>query len=510
MKEKTVERLFLRRCSVIAGSNIRVRFAPSPTGSLHIGGARTALFNFLFARANGGRFILRLEDTDFERRIEGAEEGIFEALKWLGLDWDEGPDTGGGYGPYRQSERLELYRREAERLLSAGLAYPCYCAPQELAAEREEARKAGRAPRYSGRCRGLSSQARAAKEAEGIRPAVRLRVPQTGQTVVEDLIRGTVVFENATLDDLIIMKSNGVPTYNFACVVDDATMGITHVIRAEEHLSNTPKQILVFQALGYPLPAFAHVPMILAPDRAKLSKRHGATGVEEFRNQGYLPEALFNYLALLGWSPGDERELLSRDEIVREFSLNAVSKHAAIYDVQKLTWLNSRYINTVPQERLIEAALPFFRAAGLVGEVLSPAEKEYLADVLETVRSRARTLVELAEMATYFFRDDFTYDPKGVQKFFRSPGVPELLRRGGEALAGVEPFGVAETEAAYRKLIETLGISGGALIHPTRLALTGRTVGPGLFDVIALLGKKRCLERLRRAADWIEQKMAEK
>ncbi|MEW6574224.1 MAG: glutamate--tRNA ligase [Bacillota bacterium] len=481
-----------------------MRFAPSPTGSLHIGGARTALFNYLFARANRGRFILRLEDTDFERRIEGAEEGIIASLRWLGLDWDEGPDTGGEYGPYRQSERLETYRRESERLLSAGLAYPCYCTPEELAAEREEARKAGRAPRYSGRCCGLTPEARAAKEAAGLRHAVRLRVPQTGQTVVEDLIRGTVVFENATLDDFIIMKSNGVPTYNFACVVDDAMMAITHVIRAEEHLSNTPKQILVFQALGYHLPSFAHVPMILAPDRAKLSKRHGATGVEEFRGQGYLPEALFNYLALLGWSPGDERELLSSDEIVREFSLDAVSKHAAIYDVQKLTWLNSQYINTVPLERLFEAALPFFRDAGLLEEVPAAAEKEYVIRVLETVRSRARTLVELTDMAAYFFRDDFAYDPKGVQKIFRSPGVPDLLRRGSEALSGVEPFGVAETEAAYRKLIDFLGISGGALIHPTRLALTGRTVGPGLFDVIALLGKERCLERLRRAADWIE------
>lgn len=504
----TTKRMILyisRRCSLIVSSGIRVRFAPSPTGSLHIGGARTALFNFLFARAGGGKFILRLEDTDFERRIAGAEEGIIESLKWLGLEWDEGPDTGGEHGPYRQSERLEIYRRESERLLSAGLAYPCYCTPEELAAEREEARKAGRAPRYGGRCCGLTPEARAVKKAAGLRPAVRLKVPQTGQTAVEDLIRGTVVFENATLDDFIIMKSNGVPTYNFACVVDDATMGITHVIRAEEHLSNTPKQILVFQALGYPLPVFAHVPMILAPDRAKLSKRHGATGVEEFRNQGYLPEALFNYLALLGWSPGDEREMFSREEIVREFSLDAVSKHAAVYDVQKLTWLNSQYINTVPQERLAEAALPFFRAAGLIGEALSAAEKEYFLRVLAAVRSRARTLVELVDMAAYFFRDDLTYDPKGVQKVFKPPGVPELLRQGGEALSRVQPFGVTETEAAYRKLIESLGISGGALIHPTRLALTGRTVGPGLFDVISLLGKDRCVKRLRRAAEWIEE-----
>lgn len=486
-------------------SGIRVRFAPSPTGSLHIGGARTALFNYLFARAGGGRLVLRLEDTDFERHIPGAEEGIIQSLRWLGLDWDEGPDVGGPYGPYRQSERLDIYRREAERLLTAGLAYQCYCTPEELAAEREEARKAGRAPRYNGRCRELTEAERAVKAAAGLKVALRLKVPATGQTVVEDLIHGPVVFENATLDDFIIMKSNGVPTYNFACVVDDATMGITHVIRAEEHLSNTPKQILIFRALGYALPVYAHVPMILAPDRAKLSKRHGATGVEEFRAQGYLPEALFNYLALLGWSPGDEREILSREEIIRDFSLTAVSKHAAIYDLQKLTWLNSQYMNALPLERLLELALPFFKAAELVGETLAPGEREYVLRVLETVRSRARTLVELADMACYFFRDDFTYDPKGVQKFFTAPGVPELLRAGKETLARVENFGLAETEAAYRELIAARGISGGTLIHPTRLALTGRTVGPGLFDIIALLGKDRCLARLERAAAWIEE-----
>ena len=486
-------------------SGVRVRFAPSPTGSLHIGGARTALFNYLFARANGGKFILRLEDTDFERRVESAEEGIIESLRWLGLDWDEGPDVGGPHGPYRQSERLSLYRQEAEKLLSSGEAYLCYCTPEELAAEREEARRAGRTPRYSGRCRDLGPAERVAKEASGkVKPAVRLKVPPKGHTVVEDLIRGTVVFDNAALDDFIIMKSNGVPTYNFACVVDDVTMGITHVIRAEEHLSNTPKQILVYQALEYPVPVFAHVPMILAPDRSKLSKRHGATGVEEFRSQGYLPEALFNYLVLLGWSPGDEQEILSRDEIIEKFSLAEVSKHAAIYDLKKLTWLNSQYINLVPLDRLVELALPFMRSAGLLGEALSAHQEDYLRRVLETIRSRARTLVELAEMATYFFRDDFDYDPKGVKKFFTLPGVAELLRKGKEALAGVEVFGTAETEAAYRRLIEAEGLSGGALIHPTRLALTGRMVGPGLFDVVALLGKERCLQRLERAAAWIE------
>jgi len=481
-----------------------VRFAPSPTGSLHIGGARTALFNWLFARRHGGRFILRLEDTDTERFVPEAARGILTTLHWLGLDWDEGPDKGGPYGPYRQSERLELYRREADRLVAQGLAYPCYCTPDELAAMREEARKAGRAPRYEGRCRNLTEAERRALEAEGRRPALRIRVPE-GTTVVRDLVRGEVVFDNhAVMDDFIIMKSNGIATYNFACVVDDAAMKISHVIRAEEHLSNTPKQMAVFAALGYPLPQYAHVPMILAPDRSKLSKRHGATAVEEFRDQGYLAEAIINYLALLGWSPGDDNEVMSREEILGRFSLDAVSKHAAIYDVKKLTWLNAQYLSALPLGEAVERARPFFRARGLIGDSLSGEDAAYLARVVDTVRSRVHTLDELAEASSYFFSDEFSYEEKGVRKYFMKPGVADILARGRQALAAVGSFDLESVEAAYRKVIEELGISGGVLIHPTRLALSGRTVGPGLFDIISVLGRERCLERLDRAIRYIE------
>ncbi|MGO0122910.1 glutamate--tRNA ligase [Desulfothermobacter acidiphilus] len=483
--------------------SVRVRFAPSPTGSLHIGGARTALFNFLFARSRGGQFVLRLEDTDFERHQVEAETNILNSLRWLGLEWDEGPDCGGPYGPYRQSQRLELYQREAKRLLEAGLAYPCYCTPEVLAAEREKMRREGKVPRYTGRCRELSPQERAEWESRGVKPALRLKVPAEGSIVVRDLIRGEVVFDCATLDDFVIMKSSGVPTYNFACVVDDAQMRISHVIRAEEHLSNTPKQILVYRALGYELPAFAHVPMILAPDRSKLSKRHGATGVEEFRTQGLVPEALLNYLALLGWSPGSEQEIFSKEDLIARFSLEAVSKHAAVYDVQKLFWFNSQYLNLLPLERLYELAIPFFRQAGL--DQVEKWGRDYVFQVLATVRSRARTLVELVDMSSYFFRDDFAYDPQGVAKFFLRPGVAELLREGKAVLASLPSFGEAEVEAAYRELIKRKGIKGGDLIHPTRLALTGRTVGPGLFEIMALLGRERCLERLERAAAWIER-----
>ncbi|MDI6907579.1 MAG: glutamate--tRNA ligase [Thermoanaerobacterales bacterium] len=485
-------------------TEVRVRFAPSPTGNLHIGGARTALFNWLFARHHGGRFILRLEDTDTERFIPEAAQGILTTLRWLGLDWDEGPDKGGPYGPYRQSERLELYRREAARLVEQGLAYPCYCTLDELAAMREEARKAGRAPRYEGRCCKLTEAERRALEAEGRRPVLRIRVPE-GTTVVRDLVRGEVSFDNhAVMDDFIIMKSNGIATYNFACVIDDAAMRISHVIRAEEHLSNTPKQMVVFAALGYPLPEYAHVPMILAPDRSKLSKRHGATAVEEFRDQGYLAEAIINYLALLGWSPGDENEVMSRAEILTRFSLDAVSKHAAIYDVKKLTWLNAQYLGALPLDEVVERARPFFQARGLIGDKPGAEEMTYLRRVIDAVRSRVHTLAELAEASSYFFSDEFDYEEKGVRKHFMKPGVADILARGRQALADVECFDLESAEAAYRKVIEDLGVSGGTLIHPTRLALSGRTVGPGLFDIISVLGRERCLARLDRAIRCIE------
>lgn len=483
---------------------VRVRFAPSPTGSLHIGGARTALFNWLFARKNNGAFILRLEDTDLERNLQEAEKGITDSLYWLGLNWDEGPDKGGPAGPYRQSERLAIYRQEADRLLAAGFAYSCYCPPAELARQREEARKRDVAPRYDGRCWEMGGKKRAELEKMGIRPAIRIRVPQEGVTLVKDLIRGEVAFENNTFDDFVIMKSNGVPTYNFACVVDDNLMQISHVIRAEEHLSNTPKQIILYKFLGYQTPLFAHVPMILAPDRAKLSKRHGATAVEEFRTDGYFPEALVNYLALLGWSPGDEREIMTLPEIINSFSLENVSKHAAIYDTKKLTWLNGQYLNKLPIERVTEDAIPFFQAREYLNEDLDPQTRAYVQEVVATVRSRVHTLVELGEAAAYFFRDGFPYDEKGVRKFFARPEVAGILARGKEVLAKTEPFDLPTIEKAYRALSEEMGISGGALIHPTRLAISGKTMGPGLFDLIVTLGKKKCLERLDRAINFIK------
>lgn len=485
-------------------NEIRVRFAPSPTGSLHIGGARTALFNWLYARGNGGRFIIRIDDTDLSRSTSESAREIISALRWLGLDWDEGPEVGGPYGPYFQSERLNLYNEAAQHLLERGLAYYCYCTPEELAARRQQALKEGRAPRYDGRCRELSREDRIRMEKEGRRPVVRLRIPDTGSTVVHDLIWGDVSFAHEVLDDFIIMKSNGIPTYNFATVVDDIGMKITHVLRAEEHLSNTPRQILVFQALEQSLPVFAHLPMILAPDRTKLSKRHGATSVEEFREQGYLPEALLNYLALLGWSPEGEVELLSLTELVSQFSLARVGKTAAIYDIKKLTWMNGHYLNEMDLERVVELAIPFLRRKKLVPEEISEELYQYIFKVVGAVRTRVKTLEEVAEASEYFFTDDFPYEEKGVRKYFQKPGVAELLEAAGRRLAQLDSFDLQSVEEAYRSLSAELGVGTGEIIHPTRLALSGRTMGPGLFDIMVILGREKTLQRLARAVAFIK------
>lgn len=470
--------------------SVRVRFAPSPTGNLHVGGARTALFNWLVARQTGGQFILRIDDTDQERSSKEFLESILSALKWLGLEWDE--------GPYFQSQRVELYRRDAERLLAEDKAYLCYCLPEELALQREAALKEGRPAVYDGRCRHLTLQDRERLAAEGRQPVVRLKVSQTGETVVRDLIRGEVVFSNEVLDDFIIVKSNGMPTYNFACVVDDALMGITHVIRAEEHLSNTPRQLALYRALGYAEPYFAHVPMILAPDRSKLSKRHGATSVEEYRDQGYLPQALLNYLALLGWSPGTEEEIIPLEELVKRFSLERVSLNPAIYDQGKLTWVNGHYLWTLDLDQVVNMAMPFFQQRGFVSQDPTAEEIDYLQQVVGLVRDRVKTLVEVVEAAAYFFTDDWEYEEKGVQKYFSSQ-TAELLAQAREKLAAVEPFTAEAAESAYRRLAGELGIKTSALFHPTRLALTGRTMGPSLFGIMAVLGKDKCLERLSRA-----------
>ncbi|MGI1691564.1 glutamate--tRNA ligase [Thermoanaerobacter uzonensis] len=475
-------------------SEVRARFAPSPTGSLHIGGARTALFNWLFARHNGGKFILRVDDTDLERSTEESMKGILDGLRWLGIDWDE--------GPIYQSQRIEEYRKFANKLLEEGKAYYCFCTKEELEEMRKQAEREGRPPMYTGKCRNLTKEQIVEYLRQGRKPAIRLKVPQQGKTVVHDIIRGDVEFDNSTFDDFIIMKSDNMPTYNFATVVDDYQMGITHVIRAEEHLSNTPKQILIYEALGLGIPQFAHVSMVLAPDRSKLSKRHGATSVQEFRDQGYLPEAIVNYITLLGWMPKGGEEIFDVSKSIKEFTLERVSKNPAVYDVQKLTWINGHYIRNYDLDKLTEAVIPFLKAKNLIREDF---DYDYIKKIVSAVREREKTLVDIADAMSYYFTEVNEYEEKGVKKYFTKEKVVDILRKAVVILKKVEPFNKFTTEESYRKLVEELQISSGELFHPTRLAISGRTFGPGLFDIMELLGKERTIERIEKAIDFIEK-----
>ncbi|MCY0907682.1 MAG: glutamate--tRNA ligase [Sulfobacillus thermotolerans] len=475
---------------------VRVRYAPSPTGTLHIGGARTALFNYLFARHHHGRFILRVEDTDQARLVEGSEEGMMRGLKSLGLVWDEGPDVGGDYGPYHQSERLARHKAALQQLLDAGQAYRCYCTPEELAEERARQEALKQPPRYSGKCRMRPQDDPI--HTSGKPFVVRMKVPEEGTTVVQDLIRGPVTFENRILGDFVLAKSDGTPVYNFAVVLDDYDMAITHVIRGEEHLSNTPKQILVYQALNLDLPAFAHVPMILAPDHTKLSKRHGATSVEEYRQQGILPEALTNYLLLLGWSAPDDTEIMTLEQAAQWFDLDRVQHTAAIYDIKKLEWMNSQYLRLLPVDRIKEAVTPFLAAEGI-----APESGPDMDIVIALVRERARTLVELAQGMAYFYVRPQTFEAKGVQKHFDAT-TPERLRALAEVLSQLSTWDHDSLMAAYDAEAARLDVKRAALIHPSRLAVTGRTVGPGLFELLEVLGQKETVDRLLETATAIE------
>ena len=458
---------------------VRVRFAPSPTGHLHVGGARTALFNWLFARRHGGTFILRVEDTDRSRSTEENIGLIVDALTWLGLDWDEGPPAPG----YRQTERFDLYREHAARLVAAGRAYYCDCPPAQLEAERKAAEARKETFRYSGRCRerGLTAG------------ALRLRIPETGTTVVHDLINGPVAFDHQQLDDWILVRTDGVPTYNFCVVVDDVTMRISHVIRGNDHLSNTPKQVLCYEALGYQVPAFAHVSMILGPDRGRLSKRHGATSVQAYREQGILPEAMVNYLARLGWSHGDQ-EIFTRAELIERFDVKDVAPSGAIFDRTKLEWLSQEYLKATDGVRLVEMVVPFVEKAGLA----MPADRARLALMLETLRERAKTLVELVEVGRFYFERPRQYEAKAAEKFFTAEGAQRLDRM-IERLAALPDFTAEGIEAAVRELAGELSLKLVDLAQLARLAVTGRTASPPIFQVLALLSRDEALHRLRAA-----------
>lgn len=486
-------------------NKVKVRFAPSPTGDLHIGGVRTALFNWLFARHHDGKFVLRIEDTDLERSTKESVQQIISAMKWVGLNWDEGPDVGGDFGPYYQSERNEFYRKALDYLLEKGRAYYCYCTPEEIDQYRKEAEASGKPSIYPGRCRHLTEEEIKKYKEEGRQPTIRLKTPTEGYTVVNDIIRGEVSFENNLIGDLIIAKSDGTPTYNLACVVDDHLMGITHVIRAEEHLSNTPKQILIYQALDYPIPEFAHVPMILAPDRSKLSKRHGATSVDEFKDLGYLPQALINYLLLLGWSPGNNEEVIPLEQAIRDFDLKDVSKTAAVYDVQKLTWMNGVYMKELPLEEIVQQAMPFIKKAAYIGDNPTDDEMKRLYRIVDVVRERSRTLTELVEGMDYFYNEVEEYEEKGVKKHFQPDDTLMVLENDLDCLEKIEPFEESAIEELYRQRSEELGIKAARMIHTTRLALSGRTFGPSVFTLIELVGREKAIERLKKAIDFVKE-----
>jgi glutamyl-tRNA synthetase len=461
---------------------VRVRFAPSPTGHLHVGGARTALFNWLFARHHGGLFVLRIEDTDRSRSTEESIELILDALRWLGLDWDEGPPAQG----YRQTERADVYRAHAERLLAEGRAYRCRCSAEALEALRRAAQQRGETFRYPGTCRDAGVPASEPH-------ALRLKSPRDGQTVVEDVVHGPVVFDHAQLDDWILVRTDGTPTYNFCNVVDDVTMKITHVVRGNDHLSNTPKQLQCYLALGYPVPVFAHIPMILGADKSRLSKRHGATSVQAYREAGILPEALVNYLARLGWSHGDQ-EVFSREDLVQLFDLAQVGKAGAVFDPAKLEWLSHHWIKQAPADRLAAALAPFLERRGLP----VPADRQWLARVVETLKERAKTLVQMAEQASFYLAAPRAYDRQGVAALW-TPGTAEryalLIRR----LEGHDAMDPAALELLYRGLAAELGVGLVDLAQLTRMAVTGRTASPPIFEVMAILGKAETLARLRAA-----------
>lgn len=461
-------------------SDVRVRFAPSPTGFLHIGGVRTALFNWLFARQQQGVFILRIEDTDQSRSTDESIQAILSGMNWVGLDWDE--------GPFRQTDRMALYRSYALKLFETGHAYWCVCRPEELEARRKEAEAKGLSPRYDGRCRNL----RIASPPEDA--ALRFKAPQTGQTLIDDLIKGTVVFDNTVIDDLIILRSNGYPTYNFSVVIDDALMAITHVVRGDDHLTNTPRQVPIFEALGFTVPRFGHLPMILGPDKTRLSKRHGATSIMAYRDMGYLPDAMVNYLVRLGWSHGDQ-ELFSRQELIQKFSWDHVQKSAAVFNPDKLLWMNAEYIKTSPPGQVAQALVPLLEQAGLKKEV-EVVSDEWLAQLVVLVKERAKTLVEMVDWVRPYFGQQAQVDAEAAKKFL-TPTIAPVLHKLLTRFEALPSFSRPTWEESFKKLVEEEGLKMGALAQPVRVALTGRAASPGLFEVMEVLGRERTLHRLR-------------
>jgi glutamyl-tRNA synthetase len=478
----------------------RVRFAPSPTGYLHVGGARTALFNWLFARRHGGTFVLRIEDTDAERSSWEMVAGIVDGLRWLGLDWDEGPDIGGPHAPYFQSQRLEKYRSHGHALVQRGAAYFCYCQPEELQRKRAEAEARGEAWTYDRACLQRDQADIARLEAAGAPKAVRFRVPP-GQTRFKDLVHGDIAFDNANLEDFVILRSDRQPTYHLSVVVDDIDMAITHVVRGDDHISNTPKQVLLYQAFGKPEPLFAHVPLIMGPDRKRLSKRHGATSVMEYQRLGYLPEAMVNFLALLGWSPGGDREVLTRDELKTLFALEGISGGNAVFNADKLDWFNQQHIGRLEGGELLQRIEGRLREAGLWRDSLASSESGWIVSVLDLLKPRVKKLDQLVDELRPFLVERPDVDPAAAARHLSSDVRP-LLAQLAATFENLEPFEAGPAEQALRATAEHAGVKAAALIHATRVAVTGRAVSAGLFDLLILLGRKRVVDRLRQSVNY--------
>ncbi|HUF24314.1 MAG TPA: glutamate--tRNA ligase [Vicinamibacterales bacterium] len=477
----------------------RVRFAPSPTGYLHVGGARTALFNWLHARQTGGTFILRIEDTDAERSSREMVQGILDGLRWLGLDWDEGPEVGGPHEPYFQSQRLERYRELARELLSSGRAYRCFCAPDEIKVRRERAEAAGGGWKYDRLCASLPQAEAQARVDAGEPHALRFMVP-SGTTGFDDTVHGRIEFANTDIEDFVVLRSDGYPTYHLSVVADDVDMQVSHIVRGDDHISNTPKHVLIFEALGRPVPAFAHVPLILGTDKKRLSKRHGATSVMEYARQGILPEALFNFLALLGWSPGNDREIFDKGDLIEAFSLGGISGGNAVFNPEKLEWFNQQHMQRLPDEEIARRIEPLLRERGLWRDGFDGAERPWLLSLIELLKPRAKRLHDFADETPYLFNEDVVFDEAAVAKHLGAADARATLAALAERLSSTEPFDRQTLDSVVRAFATERGVKVGAVVHPARVALTGRSVSPGLFEVMELLGRDRTVLRLSSAA----------
>ena len=469
-----------------------------------MGGVRTAVFNYLYCEHTGGTFILRIEDTDRERYVEGSLEEIMMSLRWTGIEWDEGPEAGGDYGPYFQSERLDIYRKHAQELIEKGRAYYCYCTRERIEELRKDQEADKRPLGYDRHCRDLSPDQQAHLERHNPLPVIRFAMKLDGKTEFDDAVRGRVTFENALQDDLVIIKSDGFPTYNFANVVDDHLMEITHVVRGEEFISSTPKHVQMYEAFGWTPPVWVSVPLILDTERRKLAKRSDTqTRFTSYIEDGYLPDAMLNFLATMGWSSGEDRKLYSREELIAKFSFEGISTSAAVFDLPKLNDLQGEYVRMMSVEDLAERILPFVQAAGYVGKPPSGEDMGYLRRVTALVRERLVLLKDAPGLVSYFYRDDFDYDEKGARKYLSKDTTPALLNAVIERLQPAEPWSVESIESAVREAGTSLGMEGGEVIHPVRMAITGRTFGPGLFDLMEVIGRERCVVRLRRAASTV-------